>query len=88
MPKIVRLDTKVTRYLKEELIFDSNADPFDCWHDNQGRSRLLPKVTPKYVCICLMSARSHSLLPQGTSSIISLKDNVLVFPNKDITIQV
>ncbi|KAJ8346462.1 hypothetical protein SKAU_G00278630 [Synaphobranchus kaupii] len=46
VPKTVRADTEMTRYLQEEAL-DSSADPLVWWRDNRGRYPLLVKTSRK-----------------------------------------
>ncbi|KAE8280150.1 hypothetical protein D5F01_LYC22292 [Larimichthys crocea] len=92
IPKRVRADTKLTRYLQEDPI-DSSADPLAWWCDNQSRFPLLSKVARKYMCICATSAPSERVFSAAgnivtplRSSLKPQKVNMLVFltRNKDI----
>lgn len=93
LPKRVRADTELTRYLQEDSI-DSNADPLAWWRDNQGRFPLLSKVARKYMCICATSAPSERVFSAAGNIVTPLRSslkphkvNMLVFlaRNKDMT---
>lgn len=92
VPKRVRADSELTRYLEEEPI-DSSADPLAWWRDNQLRFPLLSKIARKYMCICATSAPAErvfstagSIITHLRSSLKPEKVNMLVFlaRNKDL----
>ncbi|RXN13466.1 zinc finger BED domain-containing 1-like protein [Labeo rohita] len=96
IPKRVRADNELTRYLQEECI-DSNANPLSWWRDNQSRYPLLSKVARKYMCICATSTPSErvfsaagNIVTPMRSSLKPHKVNMLVFlvRNKDMITQV
>ncbi|XP_076591430.1 E3 SUMO-protein ligase ZBED1 [Chaetodon auriga] len=93
IPKRVRANTELTRYLLEDPI-DSNADPLAWWRDNQGRFPLLSKIARKYMCICATSAPSERVFSAAGNIVTPLRSslkphkvNMLVFlaRNKDMT---
>lgn len=96
IPKRVRADNELTRYLHEECI-DANVNPLPWWRDNQSRFPLLSKVARKYMCICATSTPSErvfsaagNIVTPVRSSLKPHKVNMLVFlaRNKDMVTQV
>uniref|UniRef100_A0A672SP70 HAT C-terminal dimerisation domain-containing protein n=1 Tax=Sinocyclocheilus grahami TaxID=75366 RepID=A0A672SP70_SINGR len=58
VPKRIRTDTEVARYLQEEAL-DLHSDLLAWWRDNQARFPLLSKVARKCMTICTTSAPSE-----------------------------
>ncbi|XP_016105541.1 zinc finger BED domain-containing protein 1-like [Sinocyclocheilus grahami] len=85
VPKRIRADTEVARYLQEEAL-DLHSDPLAWWRDNQARLLLLSKVARKYMTICATSAPSErvfsaegNIVTPLRSSLKPDKVNMLVF---------
>ena len=95
VPKRVRAETELTRYLQEDPI-DTNDDPLVWWRENHARFPLLSKIARKYMCICATSTASErvfsaagNIVTHLRSSLKPQKVNMLVFlaRNKDIVVQ-
>lgn len=85
VPKRIRADTELTRYLQEETL-DSHDDPLIWWKENQGRFPLLSKVARKYLTVCATSTASERVFSAAgnvvtpmRSSLKPDKVNMLVF---------
>lgn len=85
VPKRIRADTEVARYLQEEAL-DLHSDPLAWWRDNQARFPLLSKVARKYMTICATSAPSERVFSAAGNIVTPLRSslkpdkvNMLVF---------
>lgn len=85
VPKRIRVDTEVRRYLQEETL-DSHSDPLVWWRSNHARYPLLSKVARKYMTICATSVPSEHVFSAAGNSVTPFraalkpgKVNMLVF---------
>ncbi len=79
VPKRIRADTEVARYLQEEAL-DLHSDPIAWWRDNQARFPLLSKVGRKYMTICATSAPSERVFSKAGNIVSPLRSSLK--PNK------
>jgi len=85
IPKRLRADTELTKYLQEEAM-DSHSDPLAWWRDNQSRYPLLAKIARKYMAICATSTASERVFSAAGNIVTPLRAslkpdrvNMLVF---------
>lgn len=85
VPKRIRADTEVARYLQEKAL-DLHSDPLAWWRENQARFPLLSKVARKYMTICATSTPSERVFSAAGNIVTPLraslkpdKVNMLVF---------
>ncbi|XP_026083928.1 zinc finger BED domain-containing protein 1-like [Carassius auratus] len=90
VPKRIRADTEVTRYLQEEAL-DLHSDPLAWWRDNQARFPLLSKVARKYMSICATSTPSERVFSAAGNIVTPLRSslkpdnvNMLVFLSRNM----
>ncbi|XDV32938.1 hypothetical protein PO909_003585 [Leuciscus waleckii] len=90
VPKRIRADTEVARYLQEEAL-DLHSDPLAWWRDNQARFPLLSKVARKYMTICATSTPSERVFSAAGNIVTPLRSslkpdkvNMLVFLSRNM----
>lgn len=85
VPKRIRVDTEVRRYLQEETL-DTHSDPLVWWRSNHARYPLLSKVARKYMTICATTVPSERVFSAAGNTVTPFraalkpeKVNMLVF---------